>query len=82
MPQGSILGPILFLIYINDMSNVISFTSMYQYADDTVLLSTGDNINDCKYNMQLDLAQIVQWCNCNKLSLNFKKTNACYFDLE
>ena len=52
---------------------------MYQYADDTVLLGTGDGINDCKYNMQLDLTQIVQWCYCNKLSLNFKKTKCMLF---
>ena len=40
---------------INDMTNVISHTSMYQYADETVLLATGNDINDSKYNMQQEL---------------------------
>ena len=79
MPQGSILGPLLFLVYINDMTDIISRTSMYQYADDTVLLATGSNVDDCKYNMQLDLSNIVIWCNSNKLSLNFKKTKCMLF---
>ena len=79
VPQGSILGPLSFLIYINNMLNVIANTSMYQYADDTVLLSTGNNIEGCKNEMQRDLIHIVQWCNCNKLSLNFKKTKCMLF---
>ena len=52
---------------------------MYQNADDTVLLATGNDINDCKYNMQLDLVQLVQWCNRKKWSLNFKKTKCMLF---
>ena len=79
VPQGSILGPLLFLVYINDLSNVITHTSLYLYADDTVLLSMGPDITQCKINMQLDLTRIATWCHSNKLSLNIKKTKCMLF---
>ena len=52
---------------------------MYLYADDTVLLSTNNNILTCKNNMQLDLTRIAAWCRRNKLSLNIKKTKCMLF---
>ena len=73
VPQGSILGPLLFLIYINDLSHMVNNTSMYLYADDTVLLSTDNCIHTCTENMQRDLIIIAKWCQSNKLSLNIKK---------
>ena len=73
VPQGSILGPILFSIYINDLSHVVTNTSMYLYADDTVLLSSDKNILSARTKMQLDLIEIATWCWRNKLSLNIKK---------
>ena len=67
------LGPLLFLIYINDSSHVINNTSMYLYADDTVLLSTDKCINTCTNNIQRDLVIVTKWCRSNRLSLNIKK---------
>ena len=54
-------------------------TSIYLYADDTVLLSNDNEISVCKYNMQRDLTSITTWCHSNKLSLNIKKTKCMLF---
>ena len=73
VPQGSILGPLLFIIYINDMHKASSLQCIH-YADDTTLFSKGNNLDDLIDLTNNELAKIDKWVCANKLSLNINKT--------
>ena len=73
VPQGSVLGPLLFLTYINDMHTVLNTMKCQHYADDTVLYFAHSPLNDPSTAINKDLQNIAKWCNSNKLSLNSKK---------
>ena len=74
VPQGSILGPLLFLIYINDLPGSLEFSSARMFADDTTLTASGESVLDAEVAINHDLANIKQWLSANKLSLNLVKT--------
>lgn len=72
VPQGSILGPLLFVIFINDISSCFNFSKYLLYADDLKIYSTITNASD-SINLQADLNNVVAWCSKNRLKLNINK---------
>jgi len=79
VPQGSVLGPLLFLIYINDINNSIRFSSIHLFADDTNLLHINKSYTSLCKNINSDLKGIVHWLNANLICLNAKKTELIFF---
>ena len=78
VPQGSILGSLLFLLYINDLYNVWSTSVPLLYADDTNLFYKGKAIDTLVRGINFELGNISTWLKVNKLSLNVKKHTICY----
>lgn len=79
IPQGSILGPLLFILYINDISETSKIFSFILFADDTNLLASGYDQNLLLSEINKDLNIIGDWLKANKLSLNIKKTEDMLF---
>ena len=79
VPQGSVLGQLLFLIYINDLHNSIKFSTVHHFADDTNLLVSNSCIKKIQDQINLDLKYLCKWLKANKISLNASKTKVLIF---
>ena len=76
IPQGSALGPLLFLVYVNDMLSQINFL---QYADDTALLYSGTTPGDVHRLLSEDLSCLTHWISQSKMRLNIEKSSVMWF---
>ena len=79
VPQGSILGPLLFLIYVNDLSKCLQRCQVRLYADDTVIYSSNTNPLVAFQDVQNDMSRLLHWCNKNQLTMNIKKTKSMFY---
>ena len=79
VPQGSSLGPLLFLLYINDFRLCLKDTSAGHFADDTFIIYNSKKLKTLETVVNTELKQVVKWLNLNKLSLNAAKTELIFF---
>ena len=78
VPQGSVLGPLLFLIFINDLNTAIKHSETFHFTDDTCLLNIKDSVKQINKVVNKDLKFLVQWLNANRISLNVAKTEVIF----
>ena len=79
VPQGSTLGPLLFLLYINDLRFTLKHSEASHFADDTAIICQSRNKNKLEINLNNDLSCLSEWLNANRLSLNVDKTKLLIF---
>ena len=78
MPEGSILGPSLFIMYINDLPNCMTNSNCLMYADDSKVFRLVKSVKDCEL-LQADINSLSNWCKIWKNDLNIKKCKIIYF---
>ena len=74
-------GPLLFLLYINDLSDVLKSCKVSLYADDTVIYIAHNNVQTALNLLQGDLNNLIEWCTDNKVTINTKKTKYCIYGM-
>ena len=79
VPQGSVLGPLLFLLYVNDIHRSSTLLSFILFADDTNIFNSHSDINTLITTTNEELKKVAEWLRANKLSLNIKKTQFIIF---
>ena len=78
VPQGSVLGPTLFILYINDLFNIVNGVHMTMYADDCVVYYANNRVQSVINLLERNLEYISNWCVSNRLRMNSSKTKVLY----
>ena len=78
-PQGSCLGPLIFLIFVNDLFLHLSDSECVQFADDTTLIFARRNLKYLRFCVEQELCRIREWFHANKLTLNIEKSSYLLF---
>ena len=79
VPQGSVLGPLLFILYINDLCNALIYSRVSLFADDTSILYSDSSIKRIQKRVNIDLKLLYKWLCANKIFLNVSKTEVLLF---
>ena len=79
VPHGSVLGPLLFIIYTNDLPHSLTYSNCILFADDTTIYCTSNNKTTLQRNIENDMKSLAGWFYANKLSLNIKKNTFLVF---
>ena len=79
VPQGSVLGPLFFILYVNDMARACPGLDLVLFADDTNIFAEGDDPAELFGRVNESLRELSRWFRCNRLTLNLKKTECVYF---
>ena len=78
VPQGSVFGPLLFLLYINDISHSLNEVIIKLFADDTNCFFSGEDFDSLMEIVTSEMNSLQNWINANKLTINFDPNKSCY----
>ena len=79
IPQGSVLGPLIYLLYVNDIMDCDIASDLSMFADDTSMVAHGKVLADVVSQVNHDMTKLTGWFNANKLSVNLDKTKCMFF---